>query len=81
MQLIVYWKNNKPFKLEITDSKTLLELKKEIAKHFNQSYTQFNVLNGTDIIDTSKNSLTLRSLGIKRLIRLPKDYNPGNFNY
>ena len=35
-------------------------------------------MNGNDIIDSSKNSSTLRELGIKRLIRLPLDYNPGN---
>ena len=70
MILIVYWKNNKPFKLDINGEKTLLDLKKEITKHFNENYTGFNVLNGNDIIDSSKNSHTLNSLGIKRLIRL-----------
>ena len=79
MMLIIYWKNNKPFKLEISDSKTLLDLKKEIANHFGENFTGFNIMNGNDIIDSSKNSSTLRELGIKRLIRLPKDYNPGNF--
>lgn len=78
MMLIIYWKNNKPFKLEISDSKTLLDLKKEIANHFNENYTGFNIMNGNDIIDSSKNSCTLRELGIKKLIRLPLDYNPGN---
>ena len=75
MMLIIYWKNNKPFKLEISDSKTLLDLKQEIAKHFGENFTGFNVLNGSELIDSS----TLRELGIKRLIRLPLDYNPGNF--
>ena len=79
MMLIIYWKNNKPFKLEISDSKTLLDLKKEIAKHFGENFTGFNIMNGNDIIDSSKNSSTLSELGIKRLIRLPLDYNPGNF--
>ena len=78
MMLIIYWKNNKPFKLEISDSKTLLDLKQEIAKHFGENFTGFNIMNGNDIIDSSKNSSTLRELGIKRLIRLPLDYNPGN---
>ena len=36
MMLIIYWKNNKPFKLEISDSKTLLDLKQEIANHFGE---------------------------------------------
>jgi hypothetical protein len=79
MMLIIYWKNNKPFKLEISDSKTLLDLKQEIAKHYGENFTGFNVLNGSELIDSSKNSSTLRELGIKRLIRLPLDYNPGNF--
>ena len=78
MMLIIYWKNNRPFKLEISDSKTLLDLKQEIARHFGENFTEFNVMNGNDIIDSSKNSSTLRELNIKRLIRLPLDYNPGN---
>ena len=41
MILIIYWKNNKPFKLEISDSKTVLDLKQEIANHFGENYTGF----------------------------------------
>ena len=78
MMLIIYWKNNRPFKLEISEYKTLLDLKKEIAEHFGENYTGFNIMNGNDIINSSKNSCTLKELCIKKLIRLPLDYNPGN---
>lgn len=77
MILIVYWRKNKPFKLDINEYKTVLELKKQIAGHFNQSHTQFNIMNGNDIIDSTKDSCTLKSLNIKKLIRLPPNYNPG----
>lgn len=77
MQLIIYWKRGKPFKLDINEMKTLLDLKKEIAEHYHESYTQFNIMNGNVIIDSTKNSCTLKSLNIQRLIRLPVNYNPG----
>lgn len=78
MNLIVSWKNNDPFKIVIDDGKTLLELKKKIAEHYKADYTGFNILNGNDLIDNTKNSYTLSSLNIKRMIRLPVNYNPGN---
>jgi hypothetical protein len=77
MKLVVAWKNQKPFKLEIDGTKTILQLKEEIAKHFNEKYTGFNILSGTDIIDSSSNNKTLDECGLKRLIRLPDNYEPG----
>ena len=42
--LIVIYKNKKPFKIEVDDNITLLELKKKIAEHYNTRYTGFNVI-------------------------------------
>lgn len=80
MHFVVVWKNTKPFPLDIDESKTILELKTQIAKHFNETYTGFNILNGIDIIDSSQNSSTISSCGLKRMIRLPDNYNPGDVN-
>ena len=77
MKLIVAWKNKKPWQLEIDGNKTILELKQIIANHYNETYTGFNILNGNDIIDSSGNSKTLEQCGLKRLIRLPDNYEPG----
>ena len=77
MMLIVVWKNKPPFKLEIDGTKTILELKKQIAKHYNETYTGFNILNGTEIIDNTKNASSISSCSINRLIRLPDNYEPG----
>jgi hypothetical protein len=77
MLLIVVWKNKTPFKLEIDGSKTVLELKQKIASHFNETYTGFNILNGTEIIDNTKENNTIESCNINRLIRLPDNYEPG----
>ena len=75
--LIVVWKNKPPFKLEIDGTKTILELKKQIAQHYNETYTGFNILNGTEIIDNTKDNSTITSCNINRLIRLPDNYEPG----
>jgi len=77
MKLIVAWKNQRPFQLEIDGSKTILQLKEEIAKHYKEKYTGFNILSGNDIIDSSRNNCTLDECGLKRLIRLPDNYEPG----
>ena len=77
MKIIVMHKNNRPFYIEIDGNKTILELKKEIAKYFNETYTGFNILNGNEIIDSSENEKTINECGIRRLIRLPDDYCPG----
>ena len=61
------------------DSKTILELKIEIAKHYNQTYKGFNILNRNDIIDSSRNNVALSDCQIKRMVRLAESYNPGNF--
>lgn len=79
MNLTVVYKNG-AFKITISKSKTLLDLKKEIANHFggNTSYTGFNVLTNNKIIHTNDdNSKTLEELGIARMIRLPNNYIPG----
>lgn len=77
MKLVIVWKNQKPWHLEIDGNKTILQLKTEIANHYNETYTGFNVLNGNDIIDSQSNSKTLNECKIKRLIRLPDNYEPG----
>lgn len=38
----------------------------------------FNVLNGNYLIDASKNEKTINNLGIKRVVRLPDNYEPGS---
>lgn len=77
MKLIIVWKNQKPFQIEIDPSKTILELKKKIAEHYTETYTGFNILNGTDLIGSDKENSSISSCGIARVIRLPDDYNPG----
>lgn len=80
MQLLIVWRNKQPFKINIDPDKTILELKKAIASHFNQTYVGFNILNGIDIIDKSNDNSSLSSCGIKRLVRLPDNYDPGSIN-
>lgn len=77
MNLNVIWKN-KAFKIHISKDNTLLDLKKEIAKLHNETYVGFNVLSGNSIYDSSFNLKTLEDLKIARVIRLPKDYVPGD---
>ena len=77
VKFIVVWKNNTTLKLEVDIDITLLELKKKIAEHYNQTYTGFDVLNGNDILDSSKNNATLRELNMNRVIRIPQNYEPG----
>lgn len=81
MILFVVWKNNPAFKLEIDGSNTVLELKTKIAKHFGETYTGFNILNGADIIDQSRNKDSVSSCGLNRVIRLPDNYNPGALKF
>lgn len=78
MKLIIVCKNRNPFHLEIDGNKTILDLKKQIASHYNETYIGFNVLNGNDLIDASKNGKTINDLGIKRVVRLPDNYEPGS---
>lgn len=80
MLLVVVWKNTKPFKIDIDDSKTILELKTQIAKHFNGTDTGFNIINGIDIIDSSQNNKSISACRLKRMIRLPDNYKPGDLN-
>jgi len=75
--LIIAYRNKKPWAIKVDDNITLLELKKKIAEHYNEIYTDFNILNGTDIIDNSQNNKTLSALNIKRFIRICDNYNPG----
>ena len=43
---------------------------------------EFNILNKNEIIDGSKDSETIESCNIGRMIRLPVNYNPGDlYNY
>ena len=77
MKLVIFWKNHKPFQIEIEPSNTILELKKKIAAYYSGTYTGFNVLNGTDIIGSDKENCSISSCGISRLIRLPDNFKPG----
>ncbi len=80
LKLFVRWEGDHPvWILDIEDSKTILELKQMIAKHYNYTYTGFNIINGDDTIDSSKNNCTLKECGIKRMIRLAENYDPAHF--
>ena len=79
MKLIIIWKNNKPWNLEIDENKTILQLKKEIASHYKEDYTGFNILNGNKLFDSQSDSKTLAQCEIKRYIRLPDNYVPGAY--
>lgn len=83
MFIIVCWKNEKPFKINIDPKKQIKELKKVISQHFNpdSAHTNFNILNKNEIIDNSKDNETIESCNIGRLIRLPINYSPGDLCY
>lgn len=70
MKLMVIGRINEHFILEIDVSQTILQLKKAIKNHYNGEYTGFDILNGSEIIDSSKNFLTLDQCRFKRSIRL-----------
>lgn len=76
-KIIVVWKNQNPWLLEIDENKTILDLKKIIAKHYNLEEGEFNILNGNEIIDNESDSKTIAECEIKRMIRLPDNYEPG----
>ena len=78
--LFVTWKNNKPFKLEIDDQKTILDLKKMIAAHHKETYTGFNIINGINEIGNDKNGCSIASCRLNRVVRCTDDYNPGYIN-
>ena len=78
--LYITWKNNKPFKLVIDDQKTILDLKKMIASHHNETYTGFNIINGIEEIGNDKNSCTIATCNLNRVVRCTDDYNPGYTN-
>lgn len=73
----IVWKNNKPFKVTIDNTKTILDLKKEIAKHYGETYTGFNIMNGVKTIDSSSDNCTIQSCGLNRVVRCMDNYNPG----
>ena len=76
-KFIITWKDHQPFPVEIDDSKTILELKQIIAKHHGQTYTSFNILNGVETIDNTKNGKTIASCGLNRVVRCCDNYNTG----
>lgn len=78
--LFIAWKNNKPFRLEIDDQKTILDLKKMIAAHHKETYTGFNIINGIEEIGNDKNSCSIATCKLHRLVRCADDYNPGYTN-
>lgn len=75
--IIVVWKNQNPWKLEIDENQTISELKKKIAEHYNLEYNSFNILNGNKIFDSTSDNKTILECGIKRIIRLPDSCVPG----
>lgn len=77
ISLKIIWNNHRPFEITIDDSCSILELKRKIAQHFNETYDQFNIMNGKELINNSKNNCTIKSCELKRIVRLCKDYNPG----
>ena len=79
-RLFICWKNNKPFKLEIDDQKTILDLKKMIAAHHKETYTGFNIMNGIEEIGNDKNSWSIATCKLNRVVRCADDYNPGYTN-
>ena len=77
IKLIFTKRGSKPFIINIDQNKSLLELKKEIASKFNSTYTGFNLLNNLDIIDHTKDFCSIKECGIKRVVRISDNYNPG----
>ena len=77
MLLNVLFKNNPPLKINVDPNITVLELKKKIADCFHITDTGFHFYYGNEIIDNSKNNMTLKELNIRSIIRLPVYYNPG----
>jgi len=77
MELMVIGRNNEHFILEIDGSQTILQLKKAIENHYNGKYAGFDILNGSEIIDSSKNFLTLDQCRLKKFIRLIDSYAAG----
>ena len=68
MKLIIAYKNNKPWSIEVDPQITLLELKRKIAEHCKRANTNFNIINGIEILDSSKNNEKLSSLGLGKII-------------
>lgn len=79
MELIIVWRNKKPFKINIDSNKSIADLKNAIASHFDSTYTGFNILNGIDVIDKDKDNSSISSCNLKRVVRLPDNYDPGSF--
>ena len=79
-RLFICWKNTNPFKLEIDDQKTILDLKKMIAAHHKETYTGFNIMNGIEEIGNDKNSWSIATCKLNRVVRCADDYNPGYTN-
>ena len=77
MKIIVVWKCQKPWILNIDENYTILDLKKIIAEHYNLNFNTFNILNENNIIDSQSDSRTINECGIKKMIRLPDNYEPG----
>lgn len=77
MKIIVVWKCQKPWKLKIDENITILDLKKLIAEHYNLKFNTFNILNENKIIGSQSDSKTIIEYGIKKMIRLTDNYEPG----
>lgn len=79
-KFVITWKDHKPFQLEIDDQKTILDLKKMIAAHHNATFTGFNIINGVEEIGNDKNSCSIATCKLNRLVRCVDNYNPGYTN-
>ena len=77
LDIIVIRSNLKPYRIEISSDESILTLKQLIADHFNLTYTDFNILSGKDIIDNLRNNCSIKSCGLKKVIRIPDNYEPG----
>lgn len=64
----------------IDDQKTILDLKKMIEAHHNETYTGFNIINGIEEIGNVKNSWSIATFFLNRIVRCVDDYNPGYTN-
>ena len=76
LKIIISNDSEEPFMIEIDESKTLLDLKKLIAKNFNSLYTGFIILNGNEALNSNSNNKKLKDLNIKRILRICNIYLP-----
>ena len=67
----------KSFFIEVDNNITFLEFKQIIARFWNSTFTGFNLINGTDLLDSSKNDVPIKELNLGRVLNYPDNYEPG----